>query len=245
MSKFIISDVNVIPLDTGYEYFPMSQGARRSFNVLEFSGALVRVSTGEVFTSVPSGIFDYRIDIYSTTPLSNSPQYTEFNHNAKSQSFGNLPFYTTYNFDNGAPNLVLDSKAFWTSFGVAWDGQQMMPYIGEVRNHLGNFVIPPEPQLPKFPHEGQILDVHSSVYVSESDPTVAVPDYHTSLYVLAHVDLWKGRWEDCWVTVLTEHTGSTKVVYEYVFAKNIGIVDLWFGTMNNEGQITGYEYTLL
>ncbi len=216
---------------TGYDYLPMPNGETRQMTVQEITGHVVRVSTGAVITSIPSDIFDYRIDILSVAPHANSPQPNTFEYG---NGFYGLSFYKT---------VLTGGNALWTGHGVAWDGQQQMPYLGEARNQFGNFILPPEPQLPLFPRVGQVLDVHSSVYYSEDNPTVALADYRSSLYVLEHAPTWKA-WSDVWITVLTERTGAAMYLYEYCFARGLGVVDAWAGQFDN-GQIVGYEYTLV
>lgn len=230
------------PALTGYEYSPMIDGETRQYKIYEVTGAVVSVSSGAVLNTIPDSVYDYRIDLYNWTPHANSPQSGLFSHDVGCETFGSQKYFATYNTTCAVCGEPSNSPAIWSGFGYGWDGERVTPYLGEVRNQHGNFILPPEPQLPLFPRVGQILDTHSSVYESCDDPSVAISDYHTSLYVLAHLPSWK-RWSDVWITVLTERTGQI-YIYEYVWARGIGVVDAWYGRYQN-GTLTGYEQILI
>jgi hypothetical protein len=222
---------------TGYDYYPMRQGVTHEYGINEITGAVYSLPNNQLMSSIPSDAYAYYLNILTRTPHANSPQYISFHHDASNKAFGELPFFSSYYSYTYTKDLV-DSEAMLASFGTAWDGLQNMPYIGEIRNQYGNFSIPPNPLLPLIPRAGQVLDVHISLY--DADANLLNPDWRTTLYVLDHPATWNG-FHDCWRVVLTERANS--YVYEFVFAKRIGVVNLWYGQLIN-GVVNGYEYYL-
>lgn len=213
---------------TNYPHNPMPTGQTK-WAIYEITGHLVRISTGQVLATIPDAVYDYRMDILTQVPHAYSPQYTENSIADGCPALGMQSYIQTRNLGGGS---------LWTAQGFAYDGSKRQPYLGEGRDNLGHFQIPPEPQLPLWPAVGQVMDVHSTIYTSCDNPTVALADYRTTLYVLAHIDDWNG-YTDNWITVLTERNG-TQYVYEYVFARDIGLVDAWYGYLSN-GIVTGYR----
>lgn len=224
-----------------HPYNPLVNNSIMTYKIFEITGHLVQISTGQVITTIPTNVFDYRIDVLNKVNHANSPQSGTAITGMECEELGVAGAVANYNTTEAHPDLE-DNRAIWTGNGVAWDGSKSVLYIGEVRNQNGNFMLPAEPQLPYVPVVGQVLDVYSSVFYGKDNPTIALSNWRCSLYVLAHLTNWK-IWSDCWITVLTERSGTEPNVFEYVYAKDIGLVDLWYGRLTN-GQIIGYEQVL-
>jgi len=116
-------------------------------------------------------------------------------------------------------------------------------FLGEGINDIGNFIYPPEPFITQYPIAGETLDAYSVVRKSDSDPTVVIPAYHSKYKTLAHYDVWGNLpWADCWQTALLEYgpSGPTNI-YNFVFARDIGLVNVKIGFIGANNAITGFE----
>ena len=172
-------------MNTNFDYFPLPNGVTHELDMFDVPGHVVRISTNEVMQTIPDDVYDFRVDLDTMTPHANSPQYSNFFHNNDSRlSFG-FQAYKSYQTSAGEPKFR-QNACIWDAPGVAWDGQQFMPYLGEIRNPMGGYMIPPEPKMTLFPRAGQILDVHSSLYSSPTNPTPDFADWRSTLYVYEH-----------------------------------------------------------
>jgi len=112
-------------------------------------------------------------------------------------------------------------------------------YVGEAISEFGGFTFPYEPILTYLPIAGEVIDGYSTTYTSCSDATPLFTDWHWQYRTIAHYDNW-GPFSDVWRTALKEF--RTNHVYNYVFQKDVGIVDLWHGAVDAQGNVTGVEY---
>lgn len=117
------------------------------------------------------------------------------------------------------------------------DGRQ---YIGEMGSVGSGFiVVPPEPKIPIVPAGGEALHTYHRVMYPEGTNTRA-SDLITRYYTIGHPMKW-GHHIDCWWTSLEEvepSTGATRAIYNYVFARGIGLVNFWYCAPYSE--IPGY-----
>lgn len=109
-------------------------------------------------------------------------------------------------------------------------------YMGEGVNELDHVIYPPEALLTATPIATEIIDMHSRILKSPWDNTVIIPDFHWRYRTIAHYDTW-GHHTDCWRTALWEYSSS--FVYNYVFARDVGMVDFWYGNLSADNQVTG------
>src|SRR6266446_18100 len=101
-------------------------------------------------------------------------------------------------------------------------------YLGEVGNpEKGWLVLPGEPKLPYAPYVGEEIETDHEVTVTAGGQ-VQGSRMHTTFWVVDH-GAW-GIFPDCWMTCLIERPeGPDPAVYWYVYAKGIGLVDLYWG----------------
>jgi hypothetical protein len=95
-------------------------------------------------------------------------------------------------------------------------------YVGETMNEFGQIMIPPEPLLMYRPNEGEVISGVSDVYQAY-DMGVKINTANWRYKTIAHYDTW-GVFSDCWRTALSENEYQ---VYNYVFARGIGMVDFY------------------
>lgn len=121
-------------------------------------------------------------------------------------------------------------------------------YIGEARNDHGQVMTPFIAKLAQEPYEGQVIQT-CSIIRAGCGFCDKIIDNHCWKYQTLEYYLYWGDFVDCWRTGLKE-TGSSSAnwqdvisVYNYVYAKWIGLVHFWFGTTDANGQIeNGYEF---
>jgi hypothetical protein len=112
-------------------------------------------------------------------------------------------------------------------------------YIGEGINENSNLIYPYEALLSYSPIAGESIEEHSRVFTGCSDNTIIVPDFHWKYKTIAHYATW-GDFSDVWRTGLHEYTSMH--VYNYVFANGIGMVDFWHGSVDANGNVTGFRF---
>jgi hypothetical protein len=95
-------------------------------------------------------------------------------------------------------------------------------YVGESMNELGQIMIPPEPLLVYRPVAGEEIVGSSNLYKAyDWGEKIGVGNWRYK--TIAHYDTW-GAFNDVWRTALSE---NDYYVYNYVFAKGIGMVDFY------------------
>jgi hypothetical protein len=114
--------------------------------------------------------------------------------------------------------------------------------IGEVGDPLhGLTVTPAEPKLPFNISGSEHYEIDCQVADSRSGRTV---NYimHTSFWTIGHYANW-GPYNDCWRTTLVEYNGANiQSIYNYVFARGIGLIDFWWGGAPDvQGNVAGTE----
>lgn len=134
-------------------------------------------------------------------------------------------------------------------------------YFGDVGDPLHGIVVTPgEPELPFAPVGGEHIGIDHQVAVSTSGQTIFY-SFHTEYWTIGHYATW-GSFSDCWWTCVIEYrpAGSggpgtpyqyydasvglyISCVFQFVWARGIGQVDLWYGTPDANGAFAaGHEY---
>ena len=122
-----------------------------------------------------------------------------------------------------------------------------VPYVGENgRPDRNFFVVPPEPKIPVIPQGGESLVTRHTVFDGRLGRFNVFPMW-TRYRTVAHYDTW-GGFSDVWRTGLeespTKRINATSV-YNYAFAKGIGLVNFWYCapySPDTNGISEGYEY---
>lgn len=112
-------------------------------------------------------------------------------------------------------------------------------YLGEGINENNNFIYPYEALLTYAPVAGETIEEVSRVFAGCADNTVIIPAFYWKYRTIGHYDQW-GDFSDVWRTGLHEYT--SKHVYNYVFAKNIGMVDFWHGSVDENNNVVGTRF---
>jgi len=145
--------------------------------------------------------------------------------------------------DNTPAEPIVWAQTFQRMFG-ALNGKY---FVGEGINNGGQFIDPPEAFLTQNPAAGEIIDTSSIVYTSATDSTVAIPAYRWKYKTLAHYDTYGNLpWSDCWQTALLEYAqgGAPGVIYNFTFARDIGLVHVLIGVIGANNTIAGHELYL-
>jgi hypothetical protein len=115
-------------------------------------------------------------------------------------------------------------------------------YLGEYTGYGQTLCVPGEAKLTLNPQSGECIDVHSRAVTKGA---IQPYDIHWIYRTIGHGS-WSS-WPDCWWTSLVEYdqNGNPVSVYNYVFARGIGMVSFWFvqGLNGNVGQ--GYLFTAI
>jgi len=134
------------------------------------------------------------------------------------------------------PLPVFLSSSLQNSYGYYLYGKPgALIYVGELVNEFGQIIRPPEALLTMSPIAGENFTRMSRVYTDDAI-TIRI---HWKYQTIAHYDTW-GPFVDCWRTALWEYDSNH--VYNYVFQHGVGIVDLWHGTVDAQGNVVGVEY---
>jgi hypothetical protein len=131
-------------------------------------------------------------------------------------------------------------------------------FIGEIGSQIyGETVTPGEPKIPMWPEGGEHYEIDHWVQDTRSGYLQQF-QFHTSFYAITGPGYTWARadgalFHDCVWTSLEERPNDpvSDVVYNYVFQKGVGIVNIRWGNLrdhvNNvidicDGQYTAYEY---
>jgi hypothetical protein len=132
---------------------------------------------------------------------------------------------------------VINNAVSWYSEG----SNQIGWYLGDIGwPDKGITVTPGEPMIPLNPVGGEHYEIDHEVANSQSGKTV---NYimHTSYWTVGHYATW-GAFTDCWRTTLVEYHGpAIQAIYNYIFARGLGLVDFWWGVPDGSGGIAGHE----
>lgn len=112
-------------------------------------------------------------------------------------------------------------------------------YLGEGINENDNFIYPYEALLTHAPVAGETIEEVSRVFAGCADNTIIVPEFRWRYKTIAHYDTW-GDFSDVWRTGLHEYPNSH--VYNYVFARDIGMVDFWHGSVDVNHNVVGVRF---
>jgi hypothetical protein len=195
-----------------------------------------------------------QISIAFRTPTVSSPIWTIHNKNIQCESLGSNPLLAQM-YERGLNAGNPQNGGLYDTLGMAngaW-------YFGEVGDPLhGLIVTPGEPKLPYYPVGGEHYEIDSQVANSQSGRTINYV-MHTGFWTVGHYARW-GAFNDCWRTTLIEYRPKgdggagtpytlfdpsvglyVSAVYNYVYARGLGIVDEWWGTPDSRGNISGNE----
>lgn len=207
---------------TGFPYYPMSQPQF----FIQYKVAAWWNSATMVLGIIPgSRVFNsnYQIDYWAS----------ECPYHLGKSSLGTL-----YAHPTGTPNQPVNY--FQTQQLMINASPNGKVYLGEVENNAGNFVFPPECLITKNPKKGEIVEGVSTVFLNDVSSDIIRSDFHWKYQTLDHLDSW-GPHEDVWWTSLIEY-GTEEWVYNYIFKRNVGIVDLWYGKKDQWGNVSdGFE----
>jgi hypothetical protein len=208
----------VAPTTTGHPYYPLKHGSYIKYKVFEIRGA-----------------WDNRtmhLSISSRTPHANSPQMIRATVGTCA-AFGNGPIYSSgYHSYNHHQGVWRYKQSLRDGGARSSDGIQ---YIGEAVNHSGGTHVPFIAKIALAPQPGQVIDEASRVTASSVDcqrhdgGQVYDPAFRWTYKTLRWYPRW-GRFNDCWRTALREMSpdGGIQQVYNYVFMRNVGMVQFWY-----------------
>jgi len=212
-------------IETHHPYDPLPEGSGITYQIYQITGAWHDENFGlDVLTRTYSHL--QRIANSKTT----------------SQIFGYLPLFAGYQHQMDVQDTPIDWNNTLTD-GIACIGDDY--YIGEAISNIGRVHIPCIAKLAFNPYPGQTIEKVSTIYKSSLEKTFVL-NFHWKYKTVDHYDQW-GAFTDCWRTGLREyHTevspSVADAVYNYVFMKNVGLIDLWYGQFQSDGSIFGYEY---
>ena len=238
MKKILAVSIFVILL-FGVATYSHAQSTGSGFEYLPFGKTLY-------FERIPvTGVFDpVSKQISISTRDYASAIYFEESYSALFAGcapLGNETLYVKYEHGIGTPEFPIDfSQSLENIISISPNG---IPYIGEVQN-VGAAVFTPEALITKSPVAGETISGYSRVTKSCSNSTVVYPSFHWEYKTIAHYANW-GIYTDVWRTYLGEYATSPTaiVVYNYAFARNLGNVDVWWGTYNpSTNAFVGNEY---
>ena len=199
-----------------HPYWPLIPGSWIDYQVFEIEGVADR-NTGA-------------IGITKRTPVANSPQRITI-------AQGELPYMRAQCYHNPGTPVPTDQKS--RLYEVAYN-HNGIDYIGECG--ASNLQIPP---IPVFRESGPRFDVTSGITSYNADGTVnPIPLKTLSTSHWVHGRGAWGQWTDTIRCHLLEDNpqGYNDAVYNYIFARGVGLVDFWFGVLNDAGVIQGTQY---
>ena len=148
-----------------------------------------------------------------------------------------LDTFVAYWHAPGPPPLPINYRsALQDAYGYYLYGKPgALIYVGELVNEFEQVIRPPEAILTMSPIVGENFTRMSRVYTDG----VITTRIHWKYRTIAHYDTW-GPFADCWRTALWEYDSTH--VYNYVFARDVGMVDFWHGALDAQGNVVGHEY---
>lgn len=226
--KFLLAALlllsSTVQAQTNHPYDPMLDGTSITYAVSTITGTYNDA--------------DMRITITSSNFVAN--QTISFSAN-QYDSYVTKDLYVRYYHSDTTPPLPINFNA--TVQDAKWAAYNNFQYIGEMVNELGNTIIPPEPKLEKFPVGGTTFSGASVIRKSPTDNTIINPSFQWKYRTIEHMAAPWGNFTDCWRTGLREYIPTAKDrVYNYLFMRNKGMVNFWYGDLNADGTVTGYQF---
>lgn len=146
--------------------------------------------------------------------------------------------FSTNAFTNGMANLYQEVTTVGTvcaasappdlseSLVEGWFAPTSNWYLGEYSNLGQTACNPGEAKMLMNPQGGEQIDIHSTV---TSGGQVVSNNFHWTYQTIGHYAAWAGI-PDCWWTCLVEWqaNGHPNAVYNYVFARGIGMINFWW-----------------
>jgi hypothetical protein len=213
---------------TGHAYNPMTPDSSILYNVSNITGTWNDTTM--------------RLDITSSTlvsPLRIS--YSKLGHDSYNPAHN---LFVHYFHPDSVPNepVVLTSSLQ----DAKWLLANGTSYIGELINELGNVIVPPEAKLQKTPSAGSVIEAVSVVRKSVTDNTIVNPAFRWKYRCIEHLANPWGKFTDCWRTGLREYIvesgGAKDRVYNYLWMRDKGLVNFWYGDLNANGTVTGTSF---
>lgn len=157
-----------------------------------------------------------------------------------SDFFGYLPLFAGYQHLMDVEDTPINMSGTLVD-GVGYSNGEY--YIGEASSNQNVVHIPFIAKLAFNPYPGQTISPTSKIYNSINKSYLF--DFHWTYKTIMKLDQW-GAFSDVWRTGLKEYNPSNPsapgCVYNYCFMRNVGLIDLWYGQMQPDGSIVGYEY---
>ena len=141
--------------------------------------------------------------------------------------FGNGPLFATHQYGSRGEY----GKSLIDGGGVS---SRNIRYIGEVVNNVGQVHSPFIAKIAFNPYAGQTIEENSVVF--ESCDGDFVHNHRWRYRTISHINTW-GAFQDVWRTGLQEFNsdrGLKDLVYNYVYQKNKGLVNLWYGELESD-----------
>lgn len=112
-------------------------------------------------------------------------------------------------------------------------------YLGEYTNFQQLLIVPGEAKLPVSPVGGEHIDCISNVIQGGA----VVYQDHWTYQTIGHFAQLE-QFTDCWWTCLIEYSaaGAIQTVYNYVFARGIGMIQFWYIKPDGNGNGAGYFF---
>ena len=149
---------------------------------------------------------------------------------------GDAPLFVSYYGDgNIVWSQTLQDAVFTSSNGIK--------YVGEAVSELGHVATPGEAKITMNPIVGEAIEESSTIRQSCADGSIINRGYHWRYQTSAHYDNWRG-YRDVFVTGLIEfNPGGTPAVYNYAFARDVGLIAFWYGLLDANGNVSQrYEF---
>lgn len=207
-----------------HPYDPLIDGTSIVYNVYQMTGTY---NDSDMRITVNSNVLQGRVKI-------------TFSDNSY-DSYVTKPLIVRYYHSESSPDSPINFSA--TVQDSKWTTSSNFQYIGEMVNELGNTIIPPEPKLQKIPVAGFTISGSSVIRKSYLDDSIIDPAFKWKYRTIEYFPTAWGGFNDCWRTGLREYIPSGKDrVYNYLFMKDKGMVNFWYGDLNSDGTVTGYQF---
>jgi len=155
--------------------------------------------------------------------------------------------YNSYHHLPGTPNLPFTS---WGSLVTGIDTVDGKQYIGEYVDQNGKRKDHAEAILSMNPIAGETITGANTKIYADCNPNTPIESqtFKWKYWTIAAYSNWGPTISDVWRTGLREYGdcefGGTNggQVYNYVFQRNVGLVDFWYASINCAGQGSGFQY---
>jgi hypothetical protein len=205
------------------EYEPLEVGKTITYNVYEMTGAY---NDSDMRISVTNSTYVGKVKITLSA--------NEYN------DYVTKKLYVRYYHGETIPSTPI----IWSSTlqDAKWIRSNNVEFIGEMINELGNTIIPPEPKITKNPIAGESFTDTSIIRASVANTTIINPAFKWKYRTIEYLPTAWGGFVDCWRTGLREYNpNGTDRVYNYLFMKNKGMVNFWYGNLNGN-IVTGHQF---